>query len=309
MTSKESKENSYTAWSICCRPKTWGISLSPVVVGLVFSFWHLHDLNWSIALATALLSILMQTISNMENDAAYTKRKAERTNRKGLPRATSLGLLSIQQVEKAIFFLIGLTIIDTGYLLYQGGWIIVLISLSSVIAAYFYMGGSKPLAYTPFSEIVCFTFFGLIAVGGTFFLQTKTLELDVVLAGCAVGSLASAVLVVNNYRDIHHDRSVQRNTLAVVIGRKKTRQLYACLLYLPFLICILITALSPTLFPIVATLLLLPKCRNLVRDLQILEGNQLNSVLFSTVKLELLFSLLLSSLIVFSAFLQYSLLA
>ena len=96
------EKSSLAAWIMCSRPKTWAIALSPVFVGLAVAFFDTHTIDWSVALATLLLSVLMQAISNMENDAAYTRRNAERSNRKGLPRATSLGLLSVARGEKAI---------------------------------------------------------------------------------------------------------------------------------------------------------------------------------------------------------------
>ncbi len=302
MTDQEVKKNSFAAWMMCCRPKTWGVALCPVFVGLAFAFFETHTLQWGIALATALLSVLMQAITNMENDAAYTRRKAERSNRKGLPRATSLGLLSISSVEKAILLLAGIVALDTAYLLYQGGWVIVLISICSVVAAYLYMGGPKPLAYTPFSECVCFIFFGLVAVCGTYYLQTKALSFYAVLGGCAVGFLATAVLVVNNYRDINHDASIQRKTLAVVIGKEAASHLYATLIFLPFVVSLVLIALDFSLWPILATLFFIPSSRDLYKRLVSLEGDALNGVLFSTVQLELRFSIALSILIVVSRY-------
>ncbi len=304
MSSQEIKKNSFAAWMMCCRPKTWAIALCPVFVGLAFSFWELHRIHWSIALATALLSILMQAITNMENDAAYTKRKAERTDRKGLPRATSLGLLKVSTVEKAILFLAFLVCLDTLYLLYQGGWVIVVISICSVLAAYVYMGGPKPLAYTPLSEFVCFLFFGLVAVCGTFYLQTKSFSTFSFLAGCAVGFLATAVLVVNNYRDAAHDESVNRTTLAVVLGEKATQRLYANLIYAPFVICLLLIFLDFSLWPILGTLIFFVPNKNLSCQLRQLKGNDLNTVLFATVKLELRFSLLFSALVIVASVLR-----
>ena len=298
------KKNSLAAWAICSRPKTWAIALCPVFVGLALSFWSFERIHWPVALATALLSILMQAITNMENDAAYTKRKADRANRKGLPRATSLGLLQVATVEKTIFFLAFLVIVDTLYLLYQGGWVIVLISVCSVIAAYVYMGGPKPLAYTPFSELICFIFFGLVAVCGTFYLQTKSFSLFSFLAGCAVGCLATAVLVVNNYRDAVHDASVNRTTLAVVLGEKKTQILYDSLIYAPFIVCLILIAIDFTLWPILGVFLFFFNSKKLSCQLRQLKGNELNAVLFATVKLELRFSLLFSLLIICSSLLR-----
>ncbi len=304
MNPTEVKKNSLAAWLMCCRPKTWAIALCPVFVGLAFSFWELHRIHWPIAIATALLSILMQAITNMENDAAYTKRKADRTDRKGLPRATSLGLLTVTAVERAILFLAFLVALDTLYLLYEGGWVIVVISICSVVAAYVYMGGPKPLAYTPLSELICFIFFGLVAVCGTFYLQTKTFSLFSFFAGCAVGFLATAVLVVNNYRDIAHDASVNRTTLAVVLGERKTACLYTALIYAPFVVCLILVALDMSLWPILGTLVFFFNNKKLSCQLRQLKGNDLNAVLFATVKFELRFSILFSLLILAAYFLH-----
>jgi len=288
------RPNSYAAWMVCCRPKTWMIAVSPVILGLAFSFWHTHHIHGILALATALLAVLMQAISNMENDAAYTRRNAERSNRKGLPRATANGWLTVGSVERAIVLLLGVVCLDTAYLIYEGGWIMLIISTTSAIAAYVYMGSAKPLAYTPWSELVCFVFFGVVAVCGTFYLQTKTLSTDVVLASFCAGFLSSAVLVVNNYRDIEHDRSIGRKTLAILLGKQNTEYLYLACLLLPFLCTALMTAYQFNLWPVLCTWVFTARALDLFQALKTQEGDALNAVLFSTAKLEMLFALLLS---------------
>lgn len=299
------KANSLKAWMMCCRPKTWAIALSPVLVGLAIAFFDRHTLDWTVALATILLSVLMQAISNMENDAAYTRRNAERTNRKGLPRATSLGLLSVSRVEKAIVFLGFIVALDTLYLMISGGWVIIFISVASIVAAYLYMGGPKPLAFTPISEVVCFVFFGITAVCGTYYLQTQSFSLSCFFASCSVGFLATAVLVINNYRDIVHDASVKRMTLAVLLGPQKTRLLYTCLILLPFMACAGIILSDLRLYPVTIVLLVLPKCLFLIKTLPRQQDEALNAILFSTVKLELSFSSLLTVSVVAASLLNF----
>ena len=176
----------------------------------------------------------------------------------------------------------------------SGGWVIVLISIASIVAAYLYMGGPKPLAYTPLSELVCFLFFGITAVCGTFYLQTRTLSFSCFFASCAVGFLATAVLVVNNYRDIAHDASVNRITLAVLLGEKETRLLYAGLVLLPFVACVGMILSDFRLLPVLIVLLLARQCLHLIKTLPQQQGQELNAVLFATVKLELKFSALLA---------------
>ena len=195
------KPGSFAAWCVSFRPKTLGIAAAPVAVGLAVSAAVTHTFDIVVAIATLALSLLMQAISNMENDAGYTKRRAERKTRKGLPRSTANGWLTVEQVERMIKILIGVVVLDTLFLIYVGGWVMMVISAASVIAAYAYMGGPKPIAYTPFGELVVLIFFGLTAVCGTYYLQAGALSFNSVLLGVALGSVAAAVLAVNSWRD------------------------------------------------------------------------------------------------------------
>ena len=287
------RPNSFAAWVICSRPKTWGIAIAPVAVGLGMALVQTHTINTAVAAATLLLSILMQVISNMENDAGYTKRKAERGNRKGLPRATANGWLSVDSVEKAIKLLAGVVLLDTFYLIYCGGWIMLFISLSSVLAAYCYMGGPRPIAYSPYGEGIVFIFFGLVAVCGTYYLQTGSISLETILAACSLGLIAAAVLAVNNYRDLEHDASVGRQTLAVVIGEQGMVTTYKALLFVPFLLITIMIGINPQLWPSALVFLSMNSALQLMEDFPQRKAFELNAVMFGTVKLELIFSWLL----------------
>ena len=121
---------------IASRPLTWGVAIAPVITGLAIALSDTGIFHPLIALLTALLAILMQVISNMENDAGYTKRKAERSNRKGLPRATSLGLLTIRQVETVIVILGLIALAITMYFILAVSWVFLPITLASIAAAY-----------------------------------------------------------------------------------------------------------------------------------------------------------------------------
>jgi 1,4-dihydroxy-2-naphthoate octaprenyltransferase len=126
-------------------------------------------------------------------------------------------------------FLVGI------YLVWLGGWPIVVLGLLSLAAAYAYTGGPRPLAYTPLGELFVFLFFGLAAVTGSFYLQTHQWSWNALLSGAAVGLPAAAVLLINNYRDLDTDRYAGKHTLAVILGRPASRYLYAALLLLaPF---------------------------------------------------------------------------
>lgn len=283
---------SFAAWMACVRPKTLGISLAPVAVGLTLSLALAHRLDVPTALATALLAVLMQAISNMENDAGYTRRKAERSSRKGLPRATANGWLTVAAVERMIRFLALLVVADTAYLIWQGGWVMAAISVASIVAAYSYMGGPKPIAYGPLGEAVVFVFFGPVAVAGTVWLQMHVLSPEALLAGASLGAIASGVLAVNNYRDLAHDAEVGRRTLAVLLGKQKMQSVYAFLVSVGFVLTAAIAVLRPALAPVVLVLACLPQAFRLVRELKAKSGLELNGVMFGTIKLELKFTLL-----------------
>ena len=286
--------HSIKAWLIATRPKTFGVAIAPVIAALSVTLSDVGRINVLVAFLTALLAILMQAITNMENDAGYTKRKAERGNRKGLPRATSLGLLSVQEVEWGIRLLAVFAFLITVYFIYITQWVFLLITLFSIAAAYMYMGGPKPIAYTPYGEIVVFIFFGLVATCGTYYLQLHSVSNNVTIVACAIGLIASAVLCVNNFRDIEHDESIQRYTMAVVLGRKWTITAYRLLIFVPYLLILILVANSPDRYPYLLVLLSLPMAVTLPNRLANLKGDALNQIVFATVKLELAFTLSLS---------------
>lgn len=279
---------------IASRPLTWGVAIAPVITGLAIALSDTGIFHPLIALLTALLAILMQVISNMENDAGYTKRKAERSNRKGLPRATSLGLLTIRQVETVIVILGLIALAITMYFILAVSWVFLPITLASIAAAYLYMGGPKPIAYTPLGELVVLLFFGLIAIGGTYYLQVQTLSINIIVVGFALGLIAAAVLLVNNYRDRIHDESINRQTLVVVLGPRRAESVYRFMLFAPYTLITALVAMDPNRWPYLLVLASFPAALKLPALLKSKEGFELNAVLFSTVKLELRFAITLT---------------
>ena len=288
------KPNSFDAWLIAVRPKTFGVAVAPVFAAIAISLSDTGLFHPLTAALTVALAVLMQAITNMENDAGYTKRKAERTNRKGLPRATSLGLLSVNSVEKAIKILALVALLITGYFIYLTEWFFLAITVFSVAAAYLYMGGPKPIAYTPFGELTVLIFFGLIATCGTYYLQQQTLSWYVVIVSVALGLIASAVLCVNNFRDRVHDASIGRKTLCVVLGEKKSLVAYKLMIFIPYVLIISMVIIDPSRYPYLLVLISLPMAIPLPKQLVLLKGDALNNTLFATVKLELAFALSLT---------------
>ncbi|MBL0144110.1 MAG: 1,4-dihydroxy-2-naphthoate octaprenyltransferase [Betaproteobacteria bacterium] len=283
------------AWAIAIRPKTLWIAAIPVVVGTSLAWMHgAQILPWVAALAF-LASILMQVITNLQNDVGYTARGLETGRRVGLPRATASGWLTPGEVRRAIALgVAGAVAVGTPLALHAGP-VVAVIGFSSVLAALAYMGGSRPIAYTPFGELAVFVFFGMVAVLGTYYLYAGAGGLTVWLAAAAIGSHAAAVLVVNNHRDAEHDRRTGRRTFAASFGKLASAKLYSATLWAPFAIVVAIVALEAR--PALAVpLLLLPMARRLQADFTNLPpGPAFNLILFRTVKLELAFGALLSA--------------
>ena len=297
--------HSVQAWLLAIRPKTFGVAVAPVLASLAVCLSDTGIFVPLTAILTALLAVVMQAITNMENDSGYTKRKAERSNRKGLPRATSLGLLSIKEVEWGIGLasLIGLAI--TIYFIYLTHWFFLLITLLSIAAAYLYMGGPRPIAYSPYGEIVVFLFFGLVATTGTYYLQVNDISINILIVGCALGLIASAVLCVNNFRDREHDESIERYTMAVVLGREWTIVAYRLMLFVPYALIVCIVVMDWTRYPYLLVLITLLKTWKLPRELSQKNGYELNKTVFATVKLEVLFSLCLTVGALIHAYLRW----
>ena len=177
----------------------------------------------------------------------------------------------------------------------RGGWPIVLTSLASTLAAVGYMGGPRPIAYTPFGELTVFVFFGLVAVCGAYYVQAGTIGVAAWIAGTAVGMHAAAVLLVNNYRDRAHDAATGRRTLTVVMSSAGAIRLYAVLLLVPFALAGMLAIVAGRAWyglPVAA----LPWAWRLWRALAHTPGGPAqNALLFRTVMLEVAFGMLLAA--------------
>lgn len=274
------------AWLAFTRPKTWLLAISPVVAALALAWVDSGTFRTSAALFTLSIAVLMQAITNMENDLGYAERNAETGNRRGLPRATTRGWISRPTAQIAIRVVAMLALLNTAVLIWLGGWVFLLIGLASLTAAYCYMGGPKPIAYTPFGEIMVLVFFGLTAVCGTYYLQTDAITANALLLGVALGTIATGVLAVNNFRDIEHDASIGRMTLPVTIGPKRFFTLFACMMMMPFIALIIIVALHPTLWPCLITCVCARNAAHIIRELQIRRHEELNTVMFDCVQFE-----------------------
>jgi 1,4-dihydroxy-2-naphthoate octaprenyltransferase len=287
---------SLRAWGVAARPRTLLVAISPVLVGATLGFERTGAIDLLAALLVLGAALLMQVATNLQNDVGYTVRGGEHSGtRTGLPRATAHGWLSVGQVRSALV-LVGTVAVGLGLLLAaHRGWPVLLIGAASLSAALAYMGGPRPIAYTPFGELTVFVFFGLVAVTGTDWVLTGSVGTLTPLASMAIGSLAAAALAVNNHRDREHDRLVGRRTFAVIFGEAGSRRLYFALLMAPFLL-LPVMAVRARAPPLLLPILLAPAAIRLLRDFAACPpGLAFNAILFRTFRLELWFAVFLSA--------------
>ncbi len=290
------RSGSVAAWLVAIRPRSLLVAFSPVLVGATLGFAHHGAIDGVAALLVLGSALLVQVITNMQNDVGYTVRGGDSSGtRTGLPRATAKGWLSVRHVRWGI---VAAALVATGLglaLVAYRGWPVLAIGVSSLLAALAYMGGPKPIAYTPFGELTVFVFFGLVAVMGTDWVLTATIAPVSVLAAVAIGALASAALAVNNHRDVAHDRLVGRRTFAALFGEAASRRLYAGLLFgsMALVPAMALLGRAPALL---LPLLLWPTALQLRRDFnRCPPGTAFNEILFRTFRLELWFAALLSA--------------
>jgi 1,4-dihydroxy-2-naphthoate octaprenyltransferase len=214
------------AWWLAVRPQTLTVSLVPVILGHALAWSQQGVLHWWLALLALLVALLIQIGTNLHNDVADFERGIDTPERLGPPRATAMGWLPAAAVRRGAWIAFALAFNFGVYLAYHGGWPIVLIGLASLLAGWAYTGGPRPIGYTPLGEVFVLLFFGLVAVGGSYYLQTLSISPAALLAGAMVGLFAAAVITVNNTRDLDTDRRAGRRTLAVVLGRRAAGWVY-----------------------------------------------------------------------------------
>lgn len=223
------------AWKIAARPHTLPAAIAPVLVGGGLASGD-GVFRWD-AFAWALVGALaIQIAANFANDASDARRGVDTADRKGPPRMVSLGVISPHQMWLATWIAIGVGgIAGIALTVIAGPWIIAM-GVASVIAMLGYVGGPAPYGYRGLGELSVFVFFGLVATVGSRYVHDMTAPLSAWLLSIPVGMLVTAILVANNYRDIDTDRETGKRTLAVSLGRDRTKVLFLFLIYAPFLL-------------------------------------------------------------------------
>ena len=220
-----SAPSSLSVWVLAARPKTLSAAAAPVIVGAGLGAFHgvFRPLP---VLAALVGAFLIQVGTNLANDYYDFVKGGDTEDRLGPTRVTQSGLLTPEAVKRGMYLALGLAFLVGVYLVWVGGLPIVVIGLASLVCAVAYTGGPYPLAYNGLGDLFVFVFFGLVAVGGTYWVQALAMEPDVLLAGVAMGALNTAILVVNNLRDIETDGPAGKRTLAVRMGAGATKGEY-----------------------------------------------------------------------------------
>jgi 1,4-dihydroxy-2-naphthoate octaprenyltransferase len=284
-----------SSWLMAARPRTLSLSITPVAVGTALAWAVDRQIHWPAVLAALLGSMCIQLGTNLHNDSVDSERGGDGPDRVGPPRVTASGLLSGRNVKRGAAACFAAAALMGLYLVAVGGWPILLLGILSIASGWAYTGGPLPIAYTPLGELFVIAFFGVGAVGGTYWLCTADLGAPALAAGLALGLLTGAVLLVNNFRDVEADARVGRRTLAIVAGPQGTGWIFAGLMLLPYTLLPLIGRALPHghVWPALITLpLTLALIYRFMREPC---GRGFNRILLWTVQIQMLFSLLLSA--------------
>lgn len=279
------------AWLLATRPKTLPAALAPVMVGTALAAADGRFVFFP-AMAALAGALLLQIGVNLANDYFDYVKGIDTAERLGPMRVTQSGLISPTTVRKGMRLTFALAILVGVYLVYVAGWPLLIVGVAAIASALAYSGGCFPLASAGLGDLFVFVFFGLVAVCGTYYVQALSLSTMVVVASVPVGLLITAIIVVNNLRDIDTDRAAGKFTLAVRLGRKWTRREYAVLMLGAYLFPLYYGLSEGGSRWILLPLLSLPAAVFLVGKIYRTSGPEMNALLARTALLSLVFCFL-----------------
>ncbi|WP_298445299.1 1,4-dihydroxy-2-naphthoate polyprenyltransferase [uncultured Ferrimonas sp.] len=282
------------SWLLAIRPRTLPAAIGPLLLGNVLA---LVDGTFSalVGACSMLCGVLLQIGVNLANDYFDFKSGVDTDERLGPVRVTQSGLLSPTAVRNGMVLSLLLAIAVGLYLIYVGGAVVAGLAVFAVLGALCYSGGPYPLASHGLGEVAAFVFFGLVAVVGSYYTQVQDTTVTVWLLASTMGLFNSAIMLVNNTRDISTDSKAGKRTLAVRLGQQQSRLLYSTLLALPYLTIMLMFLLGqlPGLVVLLG-FISVPMARVLAKEFVQTEGAALNPLLGRTAKLTMVYSVLLS---------------
>ena len=280
-----------SAWWQAIRPATLTASAAPVLVG-TGAAWADGTFAPGPALAALIGASLLQVGANFANDVFDFERGADNEHRLGPQRATQQGWISAAQMKRAMWLAFAGAAIVGLYLTSVAGWPVLALGLLSIAAAYLYTGGPRPYGYLGLGDLSVFLFFGFGAVAGTYFVQAQSLSPMVLVASVPIGALATAILVVNNLRDIETDAHSGKFTLAVRLGDAATRMYYQLLLAVAYVVPLALWWRGLAGPWVMLPWLSLPLALKLAGRMRHERGLALNGCLVQTARLEVVFGIL-----------------
>lgn len=284
----------FEKWILAARPKTLWASIAPVVVGTALAYGDGAH-HWPSALIALACAVLIQIGTNFANDYFDYEKGADTEERMGPLRVTQSGMVSPTTMKWATAVIFFFACVGGAILTWRGGWPIAVVGLLCILSGLLYTGGPYPLGYLGLGDLFVLIFFGPVAVGGTYYVQALQLNTTVLVAGMGPGLLITAILTVNNLRDIEVDRKAGKRTLAVRFGKTFTRWEYAFLVLVgisipPFLYL----RSGQHLSSLLSLLVVLPAISTFRGVFGHAEGPSLNPVLANTARMSLLYSVLFS---------------
>ena len=284
------KPNFIQTWWLAIRPRTLPAAASGVAMGCALA-WYDGSFQLLPALACVLIALLLQIGSNVANDVFDFERGADTAERLGPVRVTQAGFLTPTQVKRGMVVIFGLAAMLGLYLAALRGWTVIWLGAAAILSAVAYTGGPYPLGYHGLGDVFVFLFFGLAAVAGTYFVQVGSVSVIAWWMSVPIGLIVTAILVVNNLRDIDSDRKAGKHTLAVRLGERGAKIEYVLCMAIAYLIVPALVLMN--LIPIGGMLawLSLPVAVRTLRTVFTQKGRPLNAALAGTGQTAFLFSL------------------
>ena len=286
-------------WFDAARPKTLAAALIPVLIGASLAWAH-QSFNLVVTFVALFCALAIQIGTNFANDYFDFVKGSDTDERIGFTRATSAGLVSPRDMLTATLLAMGIAFFTGLYLVWIGGIIILLIGVFSILFGVLYTGGPFPLGYNGLGDLFVFIFFGVIAVTGTYYVNTLSWSGDALWLSVPVGCLCVNILAVNNLRDVHQDKKAGKRTIGVIFGEKALVTEYLLMLAAAFAVPVIMYTAHDYSVAILAPLAALPSAFLLQRRVRVdTEKSTLNRTLEQTAKFMVLFGLLLSAGILF----------
>ncbi|HED30764.1 MAG TPA: 1,4-dihydroxy-2-naphthoate polyprenyltransferase [Prosthecochloris aestuarii] len=293
----------FQAWMLAIRPKTLPAGAVPVVIGTT-----LAAVDDSFRLLPALVALVcalgIQIATNFINEIYDFRKGADTADRLGPTRTVAAGLITESTMISASVVLLSAVFLLGLYLVWTGGWPVLVIGLLSMLFAWAYTGGPYPIAYSGLGDLFVFIFFGLVAVGGTYYVQAGSITFPVMTAAIAPGVFSVNILLCNNIRDIDTDRKVGKLTLPARIGGRNARQMYSGLTLVAYAVPVWLWMTGYSAMGMLSWLSL-PVALVQVRKLFRGEGRELNEVLAGTGKLMTFYGLLFSGGLLIAKFFSF----